>query len=217
MANKALIFDLDGVIVDSKAQHQAAWMKLGEDLGIPVTEEFFLATFGLPNSGIVPKLVGRNVTPDELSELANKKENYYREAIAGNVTALPGALELAKTVKAAGWKTALGTSAPKGNVRLILKELEAENLFDAVSAEGDYHQGKPHPDVFFAAAEKVGAGSGTSIVIEDAVHGLEAAISANMACIAVTTTAPRSELLDADITVDSLEELTLEILEGLLT
>ncbi len=212
----AIIFDLDGVLVDSKKYHQEAWSALGKTINIEVTEDFFIDSFGLPNSRIIPLLLKRSVTDSELSELAEIKETHYRAAIAGNISPLPGVLELLELLKNENWLIALGTSAPAKNVALILRELNIASYFKAISQEGDYTKGKPEPDVFLIAAKKLGSSPNSTIVVEDAVHGVIAAKSAGMKCVAVTTTTTANNLSKADLVVDSLAELNINTLTQLI-
>lgn len=210
---RAVIFDLDGVVIDSKEFHQAAWRRFGLEAGFPVSDEFFIETFGMTNASILPRLFGRELSMEEFKNSVATKETYYLDSLKGKLIALPGALPLIRQIRSQGIKTALGTSAPPKNVQFVLTELNAERLFDAISQEGDYKQGKPYPDVFLEAARRLDVAASEAVVIEDAVAGVQAAKAAGMRCVAVTTTSARQELeKNADLVVDSLEELTVKTL-----
>lgn len=215
MEESAAIFDLDGVLIDSARFHFEAWQALGEAIGRPVTPEFFCGTFGMTNASILTRLCGTEPAAPELARLAEQKERFYREQIRGRAEALPGSKELVRELKGHGWRIALGTSAPRANVTLILDELALSDYFDAVSCEGDYQHGKPAPDVFLTAAEKLAVAPARCIVFEDAVAGVEAAKAAGMLCVAVTTTRHREELKRADRIVDTLSELSSDSLAAL--
>lgn len=209
---RAVIFDLDGVVIDTKEFHQAAWKRFGLEKGFPVSDEFFIETFGMTNASILPRLFGRELSVEEFESFVELKEAYFRESLQGKLLALPGASSLIGQLQAQGIKTALGTSTPAKNVQFVLAELKAHKWFDAISQDGDYKRGKPYPDVFLEAARRLGVEPSESVVIEDAVAGIQAAKAAGMRCVAVTTTNPREKLDDADLVVDSLAELRVDTL-----
>ncbi len=115
-----------------------------------------------------------------------------------------------------GFRQALASSAPRLNIEVILRALGMENAFEAIAAGEDVLRGKPDPEVFLAAAGRLGVEPGRCIVIEDAVGGVQGAGAAGMKCVAVTNTHPRESLARADLVVDSLEEVDPEILVGLI-
>ncbi len=212
---KGVIFDRDGVIVDAERHHKNAWISFGEQVGEAVSEEFFKKTFGKTNQAILEELFGSELTKDKIEEYALLKETFYRNSLEGTISPLPGALELASELRSAGIRLAIGTSAPRENVNAILRAFQAEEQFDAISSDEDYETGKPAPDVFLTAARKIGLEAKDCLVIEDAVHGIEAALAAGCKCLAVATTNPKEKLFQADIICDSLEEVSFKKLEEL--
>lgn len=139
-----VIFDLDGVITDSSGFHFEAWRRLGAELGIPVTEQFFRETFGQHNSQIIPQLLGRPVPIEELQRLAEHKEELFREVARGHVRPLPGATELIGRLRAdSRYRLALASSTPRANIDLILSELNLLSAFAAIVSAEDVTQGKP--------------------------------------------------------------------------
>src|SRR5579863_4240603 len=124
MANKiqAVIWDLDGVIIDSGEEHRKAWHRLAQEEGVPFTDAQFWATFGWRNDAIIPTIYGP-VSPERLQDLADRKEAYFREYIRDTVAPLPGAIELMSALHAAGYKQGLGTSTPIANIDVISKAL----------------------------------------------------------------------------------------------
>lgn len=206
MERAAAIWDLDGVIVDSGGPHYGAWRALAERRGQSLTRERFAEVFGLRNDETIRELFGP-VEPGEAEEIERAKEWAFREAIRGNVRPLPGALELLGALRESGHRQALATSSPRQNAELILAALGVSGCFDAVVCGEDVARGKPNPAVFRLAAHRIGAEPLRSVVIEDAVVGVEAAIRAGMRVVAVTTTRTRDELARADRVVDSLLEL----------
>ena len=204
---KAVLWDLDGVLVDTAPFHFQAWQELFESLGKGFTDADFRRTFGLRNDAILGDILGE-LTPAEVGRLAQRKEELYREKIGGRVTAMPGAMGLLRRLQQRGKKSAIVSSTTRENVRVVLSSLGLEDMFEAVVAEEDAPKGKPDPQGFLVAAEKLGVVVEECVVIEDAPGGVEAAKGAGMRCIGVTTSRPREGLAAADLVVDSLEEAT---------
>jgi beta-phosphoglucomutase family hydrolase len=202
---KAVLWDLDGVLVDTAPFHLQAWQELFQSLGKGFAEADFRRTFGLRNDAILGDILG-DLRPAEIERLAQKKEELYRQKIEGKVTAIPGAVELLQRLQQRGRKSAIVSSTTRENVRVVLGSLGLEGAFEAVVAEEDASKGKPDPQGFLVAAEKLGVAASECMVIEDAPGGVEAAKRAGMRCIGVTTSRPREGLAAADLVVDSLEE-----------
>jgi beta-phosphoglucomutase family hydrolase len=202
---KAVLWDLDGVLVDTAPFHLQAWQELFQSLGKGFAEADFRRTFGLRNDAILGDILGE-LTLAEIERLAQEKEELYRQKIGGKVTAIPGAVELLRRLQQRGKKSAIVSSTTRENVRMVLASLGLEGVFEAVVAEEDAPKGKPDPQGFLVAAEKLGVAANECVVIEDAPGGLEAAKRAGMRCIGVTTSRPREGLAAADLVVDSLEE-----------
>jgi len=209
-SNKAVIFDLDGVLVDTSEFHMRSWFDLAEKEGFAISEDFFYHTFGMQNYQIIPLLAKRQVSSDEIERMAQWKEQRYRELIRGKAALADGAQELLEDLKKAGFLMAVGTSTPKENVDLVMEETKAAEYFGAFVTDKDVRRGKPAPDTFLTAATKLKVPPERCVVVEDAVHGVEAARAAGMAVVAVTTTRKRQELAEADMVVDNLGQLNAE-------
>lgn len=138
-----------------------------------------------------------------------KKEELYREIAAGRLTPLPGAMELICGLKEMGFKLAIASSTPKINIAFAIEQLKMGDLFDDFVGAEDVKHGKPDPEVFLKAAQKVGVMPKNCVVFEDAVAGVVAAKKGMMKCVAVTTTNSRLALqkAGADLVVDSLAEI----------
>ncbi|TSA54384.1 MAG: HAD family phosphatase [Planctomycetaceae bacterium] len=158
----------------------------------------------------------RELSDSEFQEMSDWKENRYRELIAGKLELLAGAERLIKDLKNSGFALAIGSSTPRSNLEFMLKNLPIEKYFDAMVVGEDVKNGKPAPDTFLKAAEKLDIAPEYCVVVEDAVQGLKAAKNAGMAVVAVTTTRSRDDLTIADMIVDSLEELSARDFERLL-
>ncbi|MFH1032076.1 MAG: HAD family phosphatase [Chloroflexota bacterium] len=212
--NTAVIWDMDGVIADTAPYHFKAWQEAFKKKDF--TEGDFRRTFGQRNDNIIRMILGEGVTREEIDAIAVEKEICFRRYIGRNVKSFPGVLELMKSLSQAGFKMALATSTPMENVRLVITGLGIDKYFKAIVADEDVTRGKPDPQVFLIAAERLGIKPESCVVIEDAVAGVTAAKRAGMRCVAVTNTNPRDSLGEADLVVDSLEAITVEDLERLI-
>jgi beta-phosphoglucomutase len=204
----AVLWDMDGVIVDNARFHWEAWQELSAVQGFTMTYEDFRSTFGMRNEELLRQLLGKEVSDWQLAQLAETKEELYRNTARGRVIALPGAVELLARLHQLGFRQAVASSAPWANVDFILGELSIVGYFGAVLCERDVDRGKPDPQVFTRAAQRLKVAPSRCLVIEDAVTGVQAATNAGMACLAVTTTHTAQDLAGADCIVTTLSEVT---------
>ena len=202
-----VIFDLDGVLVDTGWAHKQSWYDLAEKEGFSMTDEFFYGTFGMQNYMIIPMLLGRNAASDEINRLSDWKEQRYREIIIEKLVPADGAKTLLCDLKSENFLLAVGSSAPLENLELMLSQTGLQEYFDAFVSSKDVTNGKPAPDTFLKAAEKLSLSPDRCVVVEDAVQGVDAGKAAGMSVVAVTTTRSRTDLHKADIIVDSLAQL----------
>lgn len=215
----AVVFDFDGVVIDSHMAHERSWFALAAELGRPFTSEIFVSTFGQRNDSILP-LLGWAEEGDEtrIRQLGDRKEQIYRETLRSEeIEPLPGVVGLLENLRLAGIPCAIGTSTPRENVACVLEITGLTGFFQAVSASEDVTRGKPDPEVFLKAAAKLGVEPSCCVVIEDAQVGIRAAKAAGMKSLAVTTTHPaedlavespdRIEVSLVPVDVDSLREL----------
>ena len=214
--SKAVIFDLDGVLVDTGKFHQQSWEDLAGRQGWAFSEEIFRQTFGMQNYQIIPILAGGDLPPAEVNRLADWKEARYRELVAGRLSLLEGAAALINDLKKHKFLLAIGTSTPRENLDFILNQIPIRDDFDALVSGEEVSNGKPAPDTFLKAAEKLRVPAGRCGVVEDAVQGVQAARAAGMKVIAVATTRRRQDLIQADFIVDSLGELSADRFDQLL-
>lgn len=216
MATLAVIFDLDGVLIDSYDAHFASWTRLYAELGVEYSEAAFAADFGRTSRDILRRTVGAQITDEKIRELDQRKEALFRDALRINFPAMDGATELIDALAANGFLLAIGSSGPPENISLCLEKLGRREKFAAVVTGADVSRGKPDPQVFELAAERLGAPVSLCAVVEDAMHGVEAANRAGMSSIGLTGTTDRARLAAADLVVDSLRELTPERIEALI-
>ena len=204
-APRAVLWDMDGTLLDSAGYHWLSWQEALAREGHAMTRERFDATFGRRNDAILREFLGDDALPDTIARIAAAKEERYRElARAGGIEPLPGVRAWLARLKAAGWRQAVASSAPRLNIATILDAMGLAPFFDAVAADEDVERGKPDPQVFLVAAEKLGAPPARCVVVEDSPAGLEGARRAGMRSVGITTTHPD---LQADIVVRSLEDL----------
>lgn len=182
----AILWDMDGTLVDTAQLHFDAWVKLAAEMGRPFSKDDFTATFGRRNPEIIRYLFQHDFTAAEVDEIGERKERYYRAEAEHGVELLPGVLDLLNGFQSRGVKQAIGSSAPRGNLDLILRITQSAPYFSSIVAMEDTQRGKPDPQVFLVAAERVGVPPHRCVVLEDAIAGVQAAKAGGMKCVGVT-------------------------------
>jgi beta-phosphoglucomutase family hydrolase len=206
---KGVIFDWDGVVIDSSAEHERSWEILSEEISRPLPEGHFKRGFGKKNEVIIPEILGWAKDPAEISKLAERKETIYRELVRDRgVQILPGARELLVALRSEKIPRAIGSSTPRQNLEAIFSATGLGEFFDAVACGDDVANGKPAPDVFLLAAQMLALAPADCLVIEDAHAGIEAAHRAGIPVLAVATTNSLSELGAATGALESLAGVT---------
>ena len=210
---RAVLWDLDGTLVDSAELHWWSWRDTLSAEGYTLTHEQFLESFGQKNDRILAAWLGAGTPAERIRRIGDAKEAEYRRlAQEHGLTPLPGAAEWIHRLHADGWRQAIASSAPRQNVMVMLRALGVAPEFDAIVAAEDVTAGKPDPQVFLAAAGRLGLPPERCIVVEDAAAGVAAARHAGMKCIGVT----REGELDADVNVRALTDLPDDVFERLL-
>jgi beta-phosphoglucomutase len=216
----ALLWDVDGTLVDTAELHFQAWVTLARELGKPFTRADFAATFGWRNPEIIPKLFGQEYDDEQINLLGDRKEDLYRAEAEKGVALLPGAKRLLDAGVASGARQAIGSSAPRRNIDLILRITQTTQFFSAVVAMEDTRRGKPDPEVFLLGAKQLGVLPERCIVLEDAPAGIQAAKAGNMRAVGVAFVghhpAEKLQAAGADLVVKSLEEASVNRLLELL-
>lgn len=208
---RAVLWDLDGTLVDSGEMHWWSWRDAMGAAGLPVTYEQFQQTFGQKNDRILRGWLGPQATADRITELAEAKESEYRRLVSVHgLQALPGAREWVARLRADGWRQAIASSAPRKNVDVMLAAIGLAEAFDTIVASEDVGKGKPDPEVFLTAAARLGATPDRAIVVEDAAAGVEAARRAGIKVIGVVDVS-----LPADVVVGSLIDLSADAFDRL--
>jgi len=211
---QAVIWDLDGVIIDSADEHRLAWQRLAREEGIVMTDADFWATFGKRNDDIFASLWD-NLSPEQVKALSDRKEMYFRELIRESASPLPGAIELMRGLHDAGFAQALASSTPVENIQLISDVLGLNRYLLVLVSGETVARGKPAPDIFLKAAAELHMHPTVCLVIEDAVAGVEAAHAAGMRCIAVAGNRDLPGLRKAELMVKDLTEVDVERIQQL--
>jgi beta-phosphoglucomutase family hydrolase len=212
---RAVIFDWDGVVVDSSALHERSWEIVAARRELPLPADHFKRGFGKKNNIIIPEL-GWATKPDEIAELAHEKEETYRALVREHgIAPLAGVRELLQDLQNHHIPTAIGSSTERANLDLLLDLMDLRRFFQAIVSGEEVTHGKPDPSIFLLAAQRLGQAPADCLVIEDAHVGIDAARCAGMAVLAVGTTHPVSELQNADAAVESLTGITLLALRQL--
>lgn len=216
----AVLWDVDGTLVDTAELHFQAWVALASELKKPFTRQDFAGTFGWRNPEIIPKLFGKEYDDALIADLGNRKEDLYRAEAAKGVALLPGVRALLDGILQMGGRQAIGSSAPRRNIELILDITQTSPSFAAIVAMEDTRRGKPDPEVFLLGAKKLGVAPERCIVLEDAPVGIQAAKAGGMRAVGVSFIAhhPEEKLraAGADLVVPSLDQINAENLRSLL-
>jgi beta-phosphoglucomutase len=212
---EAVLWDMDGVIADTMQYHYGAWRDILKGMGKTLTLDEFRPLFGQRHDNIIRYALGNNISDAEIEALSDKKQALYRQRVAQHIEPLPGAIELIKALSENHIKEALASSATPENVDIVVQGLGIEKYFRAYVNGTEVAEGKPSPLIFQLAAKKLNVPPAGCIVIEDAIAGVTAAKAGGMKCIAVTNSHPREKLTAADLVVDSLEEVNIDVLKGL--
>ena len=214
-ARRGVLWDMDGVLVDTGEFHFQAWSQALPEFGLQITRQFFLDTFGMNNTNILAKLLGHTPESELLNDISDRKEELFRQAVQGRAQPLPGVRNWLERLQAASFRQAIASSAPKANIDALVDGLGLRPYF-AAAVSGAALPGKPDPALFLQVARTLEVAPERCIVVEDAIAGVEAARRAGMKCIAVTTTNPAQALQAADIVVERLDVLPPDTFERLI-
>ena len=212
---EAVIWDMDGVIADTAEYHYLAWKDTLARKGVDLTREHFMRLFGQRPDTIVKDILGDNVPPAEFNAINTAKQADFRRRATGHIRPMSGSVELIKSLYAHGIKQAIASSAPPENIEVVIRGLSIEDCFQAIAFGYEVPEGKPSPQIFLLAAKKLGAKPANCIVFEDAIAGVDGAKSAGMKCVAVTNSHPGSKLKKADLVVETLNGVSIDVLTAL--
>lgn len=214
---EAIIFDMDGVIVDSEPIESLAWQKLLVEYGkIPeFNKEGLIHDVGISDKGF-HRLVKKYNLKGDIEELKAKKRNYFKNLVVADLKLMPGFLKLAKTLKKENFKIALASNRIEELIQVILDKFNLEKYFNIVVGARDNINHKPAPDIFLQCAKDLGTPPKFCVAIEDSEIGVLAGKKARMKVIAVPNRYTKNhDFTQADKIVNSLSGITLSLLKSL--
>ncbi len=201
---RAVLWDLDGTLADSREFHWRSWLEALEPEGVHISGDDFQASFGQRNDAILSVWLGADAEAERIRRVGDAKEESYRRMVAEEgIDPLPGAAAWVRALHEAGWRQAIASSAPLLNVEVMHRALHFEGLIETLVGAEDVQRGKPDPEVFLTAADRLGVPPERCVVVEDAAAGIEAARRGGILSIGVGSGAVGA----ADVVVGSLEDL----------
>jgi HAD superfamily hydrolase (TIGR01509 family) len=204
---KAVLWDMDGTLVDTHEAHYQTWVNALAKHGVVITREQFAPLYGLSSQTIMESIIGPDVSPELVRVLTEDKESAYRDGLRGNLSLLPGVADWLARFSAAGIPQAVASAGPLANIQAVLTETHITHFFTEICSSVG-HPGKPDPWVFFEACRVLGVETADALVIEDSPHGVQAASQAGCRCIAVSTQLTPRAAASASLVVPSLDKLT---------
>lgn len=209
MAEKAYLFDMDGVLVDNCRYHVLSWLEFARRHGGKLTERQIVEWMGAPGRDYIVRMFDEPQSPERVDELMQEKESLYRELYRPHLAPRKGLMDFLRSARAAGIPCAVVTGGSKANVDYVLDGLNIRAFFACIVDSSHYERGKPAPDCYLQAARRLGVSPDACTVFEDAVNGIEAAQAAKMRVVAITGTNARETLaaVSPDLIVDTFDEV----------
>jgi beta-phosphoglucomutase len=212
----AVIFDMDGVIVDNGNYHKRAWLEFCKQHKISFSEENFINVFfGRTNEQVLPDLFGRKLSRKEIEEFGNEKEAVYRKIYQPELKAALGFISFLTELKENEIPVGVATSAPPENVKFVLQGLKIEDSIDVVVDDSMVSHGKPNPEIYLKAAKLLKRDPSNCVVFEDSRSGTRSAWDAGTKVVALTTTLPAEQHEFAHHIIDDFSEVTLRFVHSL--
>jgi len=203
---KAVIWDMDGVLVNSEATHQETWRATFEKFNLPIHPERLKRSFGMTSEMVVKMMVDAPLSEETLTAITQEKSRSFQQAIKDKAVIFPGVLGWLETFKRNHIRQAVASSGRAENIRIILESLAITDFFDVI-VDGEGLPSKPEPFIFHKTADLLDVNPLHCLVIEDSAAGITAAKAAGMVCVAVATTSPADQLKEADHVIDNLAQL----------
>ena len=213
---RGIICDLDGTLIDSEPLHHRSYRMAFEEFGLPFDGKLYAGMFGTNGEQFVMKAMGEKADMDVAKKVVDRKTEFYQQLLAREgLQPAPGAKAFLERMSA-HYKLALATATRRKNLAPVFDLVGFHDCFDAVVSADDASKSKPAPEPFLLAASKLGLNPDDCVVIEDGVHGVAAARAGGMKCIGVAACDRFGRnLSEADLVVDSLDEISYETIERL--
>ncbi len=217
MPDFAVVFDMDGVIVNSNPFHKRAWKAFCDAEGLDVDDATLeREVYGRVNADCLPVLFGPGLSDEKMEKLSREKESLFRRLAKGNMPALPGLEAFLEALEQEGVKRAVATSAPRGNVVFTMEETGLGRYFPVIVDESMIARGKPAPDIYLAAAKALGVDPQCCVAFEDSLSGAASARTAGMTVVGLATTHAPAELADlTELVINDFTEFSPGALAGL--
>jgi beta-phosphoglucomutase len=200
---KAVIFDLDGTLIDNNSYHRQTWEKYLEKIGKQISEEEFNANMnGRTNEDAIKYIFGKDISNEESVKHTLDKEALYREIYKPFIKPVAGLIEFLEILKSKKIPMAIATSGIQPNIDFMFENIQIKKYFDVVVNSAHIKKGKPDPEIYLKAALLLNVDTKNCLVFEDAAVGIKSAKAAGMKVIAIATTQPKEELAEADMIVD---------------
>lgn len=218
MKHEAVIFDIDGTLIDNNSFHLKAWQQFYKDRNRTLTEEEYKKHFnGKTNTDVLAHVFQHSLSAKESDRYTNEKEDLYRKIYAPHIAPIKGLLYLLGEIDSAGIPMAIATSGIKVNIDYMFKHLPIEHYFKTVVYSKHIKKGKPDPEIYLLTARKLNVHPENCVVFEDSVAGVQSAKLAGMKVIAITTTHTKDELTLADQIINDYEDVSLRDIYALLS
>ena len=218
-APRAVIFDMDGVLVNSNPFHLEKWADFLHEQGVAFSRvDLPRQIFGVSNQDCFRTFFGSKLSKEEMIKMEDVLEERFRKKFASHVEPFPGLLPLIEELESAGIPLGVASSAVGENVKFILETLKLDSVFSGVATGSDFPKPKPDPGIYLLAAQKLGVLPTDCVAFEDSFVGIEAAKRAGMKCVGLASTFPAQDLgskTNADKIIETFSDVTLTDLKGL--
>ncbi|MEX6686555.1 HAD family phosphatase [Danxiaibacter flavus] len=217
MKPQAIIFDMDGTLIDNNPYHIMAWQEFYRGLGRELTMEHYKKNMnGKVNREIFEDIFSRKLTTEELADYIDQKESLYRKLYEPHIAPISGLMDLLQSISAENIPMAVATSGLPVNIQFAFDRLSMRHYFEVVVDSTYITRGKPNPEIYLKAAELVKADPAKCVAFEDAIAGIKAAKGAGMRVVALSTTHAREDLGEADLIINDYRDITLAQIKLLL-
>ncbi|MBU1975068.1 MAG: HAD family phosphatase [Nanoarchaeota archaeon] len=207
----AVIFDMDGVMIDNNKYHKKSWKAFCKKYGFDLSDDNLKKhVYGKINSEIHNYLFGKEISAVQSSEYTQEKEKIYRDLFENDIKPVNGLLDFLEQLHQHKILRAIATSAPPVNVEWVIEKIGIGKYFTVIVDDTMVNKGKPNPEVFLKASRALKVDPSLCVVFEDSLSGVDAAINAGMKVIAITTTHTKDELSKADLVIDDFTEVDVD-------